>query len=637
MHSKILIIGHRGLGKTSFLNNFKKIKPDCIALDLDEEIAKSQSLSISEIFKNYGEKKFRELELETFLRIQSQFSSEQQLVLVAGAGFQVPEKHDFYVLWLQRKTDHLGRIFLNRPRLNSEVSAYQEYMQKYSEREVSYKKWAHDVLCLLEGQEEFSEFDKEYFDPKFELGGIFTLLPEHFKNYEYTKDILNKIIQHKPKFIELRDDLLSIEQIEFVLSIVNTKNILYSFRSNQNFQTSKNLVVKHNISFDWPIENGICDFASPYILSLHSTPELLSANNYLQDFENSESLENSKIPFFKLALKISNFKELKKYHEWMMQDSSRRVFVPMSNDGQFQWYRLWISLQSPIFFWRFGDFKNLNVAKDQIYFFDLVRQKAVQNRALKISNFAAILGQPVLASRTPLEQYEYFSSKNIPVYAIKIDKEEFKIAMEFLRNLGLKAAAVTSPLKEDLFNLSNHSTEISKDLKSSNTLVFSENNLNIHNTDIVGFQTQLKSEILGFNLQDSNIVVWGGGGTQAMLKKLLLYAIFYSSRTGAPVKDLEIESSPKNKTISEIHDSNKIEPNTIEVLVWAVGRKFYADNHKSCWPDQFKNLKVIIDLNYTQDSPGLEYAQKMNLKYISGITMFREQARAQREFWDLFF
>ena len=39
----------------------------------------------------------------------------------------------------------------------------------------------------------------------------------------------------------------------------------------------------------------------------------------------------------------------------------------------------------------------------------------------------------------------------------------------------------------------------------------------------------------------------------------------------------------------------------------------------------------MIDINYTEDSPGLEYALQVQAEYINGKEFFKEQAQKQRE------
>ena len=46
------------------------------------------------------------------------------------------------------------------------------------------------------------------------------------------------------------------------------------------------------------------------------------------------------------------------------------------------------------------------------------------------------------------------------------------------------------------------------------------------------------------------------------------------------------------------------------------------------------NPKLILDLNYSENSPGREYAHQVSARYISGKLLFVAQAKAQRAFWD---
>jgi shikimate 5-dehydrogenase len=65
------------------------------------------------------------------------------------------------------------------------------------------------------------------------------------------------------------------------------------------------------------------------------------------------------------------------------------------------------------------------------------------------------------------------------------------------------------------------------------------------------------------------------------------------------------------------------------VLIWAVGR---SRAHRA--PPAHLRPGLVLDLNYADDSPGLEYAATHGLAYQSGLGMFKLQAQAQRDFWD---
>jgi len=47
-------------------------------------------------------------------------------------------------------------------------------------------------------------------------------------------------------------------------------------------------------------------------------------------------------------------------------------------------------------------------------------------------------------------------------------------------------------------------------------------------------------------------------------------------------------------------------------------------------PKHWKPIRVI-DINYTEASPGLEYALQVQAQYTNGMNLFKEQAKKQRE------
>jgi len=87
----------------------------------------------------------------------------------------------------------------------------------------------------------------------------------------------------------------------------------------------------------------------------------------------------------------------------------------------------------------------------------------------------------------------------------------------------------------------------------------------------------------------------------------------YSARGGGPLAGFEdVDGGP-------------------DIVIWAVGRSRQA----ACqWPPSGWAPRLVVDLNYTEDSPGLEYAQRLGVAYQSGLNMFKTQAQRQREFWD---
>ncbi|MEZ4872970.1 MAG: hypothetical protein R2827_12190 [Bdellovibrionales bacterium] len=69
-----------------------------------------------------------------------------------------------------------------------------------------------------------------------------------------------------------------------------------------------------------------------------------------------------------------------------------------------------------------------------------------------------------------------------------------------------------------------------------------------------------------------------------------------------------------------------------EVLIWAAG----GYRKEMVWPLPEWKPNIIIDLNYTANSPAIEYSKKVGARYISGKEMFKLQALNQQKVWTSF-
>jgi shikimate 5-dehydrogenase len=96
---------------------------------------------------------------------------------------------------------------------------------------------------------------------------------------------------------------------------------------------------------------------------------------------------------------------------------------------------------------------------------------------VKAKKFAAVLGDPIYHSYSPEMHREFFAKKQMPFFAIPIPQQEFLEAFEFLQELGLAAAAVTSPLKDKI---------------GGNTWWKSDLETRTGNTDVLGLEEELQ-------------------------------------------------------------------------------------------------------------------------------------------------
>ena len=545
-----ILIGHRGAGKTSLLRRIQSYVPHATTVDLDEVIEKAEG-PINDIFSRQGEKKFRELEKKYFEQI---LASEKQkpLYISIGAGFEGDFPQDVRVLWVRRETDKYGHIIPGRPRLNPQASELATYRERFLSREDRYRSESHEILTIPEGFNRPNNEEKNFFSHQLKnVGGMITILP----NQKLDQQWLNDRLQFGIDAFELRDDLLTSEQKEWLL--------------------------KH-------VPEGKLHFPES-VHDLHHRDEGETLSDVLAHLE---ATNNAKKPL-KLAVKIHSFQELLEGDEWMQKDPHNRSFLPRSDDGRWQWYRL-LRYQMKLNFIREDEWSAL----DQPLLLDWVR------RPPHAKIFAAVLGDPVAHSFTPAEHSEFFASKEIPVFRIRMTENDWKSgALDILQKFGLRYAAVTSPLKYKAAMLCRGARPCAPTFSSINTIMWNDVTqewLGI-NTDYLGF------EVLISDIRDKkNIVVWGGGSLLPMLQHFLPDASFYSSRTGKLKQGTHLEKP--------------------DVILWATG-------HEGSHPPLSWKPKHVVDLHYHDFSPGLDYAERIGAAYISGMTMFKKQAEGQREFW----
>lgn len=604
--SLVAIVGHRGVGKSTFLKSLAGADfgmARVFTYDLDEIIEKGEQRSIGEMFSKNGETYFRDLEkkyLQTLVEcIESDFCrsskdfSEHHFIAI-GAGYAGTFEHFDEVLWLKRKTDKCGRIFLNRPRLDASRGPLEEYMSRVEGREKKYSDSATEVLTLIEGQnvQEFLAPWMGFSDV--DMGGVVTILPENLKaeldqDGEFARWI-QKRLDWNVELFEVRDDLVTETQWKRLKNFIPENRLLLSLRRSDSF-----LIKELSATKDWALELGANEgFAD--ITSLHERHRNESIDQAADRLEAMGA--SSRI--LKLAVMVENIDELQAGHRWAQRNPKKNVFLPRSEDGRWSWYRLIRFNEMSLGFWREGD----GSAFDQPTWMEVAANKS-------FSRFAAILGDPVVHSRSPGFHSDFFAKRGIGFLRIQADSLTLP-DLKFYRELGIEAFAVTSPLKEMAFSLLDikNIDESAQRLKAVNTLVWSGSEWKGFNTDVIG----LTSVIGGV---EGPSVLWGGGGTVSSVLEVLPKIHHYSARTGASANPWIEQNGSQDLT-----------------LIWAVGRS----QMKNCiYPPSHWRIGKIIDLNYSEDSPGLELSQARGIPYESGLRMFESQGMAQRKIWSKYF
>jgi shikimate 5-dehydrogenase len=632
--NKILIFGHRGVGKSAFLERCKDHYKNKIQnfFDLDQQIANFCNKSIADIFKQDGEAQFRVYEKQVFQRI---YKANENFVISVGGGFPVDEvPQDIHCIWLQRVSDQYGRIFFDRPRLEPGLSDLEEFLSRAKVRDDIFKVRADEKYLMPEGlglgSSRAIEIEAEIFSEKiiFPESSYFTIQSNLISSAQIDFSLgsmpsleENSLMKNSSHYLEktqnsgweLRDDLLSAEQINTITELYHPRSFLVSFRSSKLVSQTEALLRKLQIQCtaevfsDWALELGSPQ-STHSIISLHEYLPNENLDLFLVRLEFYSSGKNH----LKASPIIDSWSELEKLWLWQLQDPANRSVLPRSQEGRWCWFRLFMQGRQKINFWKDSE----GSALDQPSLFQWLGMQRTQSA----TSFSAILGSPVHLSQTPIEQMDFFSKMNCPVFAIELSEEEWAEGFATLDRMGLIAAAVTSPLKKTaMTSLSEeHLRGHVKQLGALNTLkkvtVGHETYWTATNTDLYGFKALADEAESVLRITQSKVVVWGGGGTLPVIREVYPDCIEYSLRTGRTRKE-------SNKEV-EVEFKDQLP----QILVWAAGPE-------SPFPPESLQPQLVIDLNYREDSQARAYAKNQNAIYISGLKMFKVQALYQREFW----
>jgi hypothetical protein len=244
---------------------------------------------------------------------------KSEFVISVGAGFDsqnIPS--DIEIVYICRRTDCDGRIFLNRPRLNPELDPLSESIQRYTDRDPQYRLRADLIYHMPEGISAPDETEKRILSQHFETENAYlTLAPNKLKQLSQFQKI------------ELRTDLFSTEEINKIIS-ENKNQFLISYRKfTQKLPFQKGLI-------DWALELGPVPselFHSDLIVSNHDDSILVA----IEKFNQSNKFHQ------KLCPVISTWDDLLTGHQWQQQDPNNRSFLPRSATSEkrskWRWYR----------------------------------------------------------------------------------------------------------------------------------------------------------------------------------------------------------------------------------------------------------------------------------------------------------
>ena len=433
------------------------------------------------------------------------------------------------------------------------------------------------------------------------------------------------------RFVELRDDLLSDQELTQCARALPREQTLLSLRRPRTDHVALVDLLAPAL-LDVACELGEMPSALTARIASSPTVKLIRSCHSRTAQESVSALLDrltAEIPepqIIKVAIPIANLAELWDGHRWRLRNPQRHIFLPIASDGsgRFRFYRLLTADQQLLHFLRDLDSP---LIPDQPAPAEWTSRQQIPIPNIDPIPFAAILGNPVEHSRTPEYHAQFFARYGMPVLKVRITDEDLRSCdvLSVLRDLGLRAAAVTSPLKTWLrasivaMGGAWEVIDAQDPQDAGNTMVVHRNgNIIGCSTDGTGLRAAWRdtlrdqSGVLG---AVPNLAVFGGGGLLSLLRSVFPSALFISARTG------EVRTSRDEPALSN-------DPPSVAAVVWSVGRNRYRNP-----PPDWLRPQLVFDLNYAADSPGRDFAQAVGAQYVDGSRFFEHQAAAQQQFW----
>ncbi len=241
-----------------------------------------------------------------------------------------------------------------------------------------------------------------------------------------------------------------------------------------------------------------------------------------------------------------------------------------------------------------------------------------------------VIGNPIDHSLSPKLHNHWLKENNIDaIYdKKKIDENDIENIITKLKNKQISGINVTVPFKKIVIPYLDKLSLEAEQTQSVNTILLNNDNLEGHNTDIVGFIKSIKN--LNFDIKDKKIFILGAGGVVPSiifaLNKLNVSKIIISNRTKKKAEDLK--SQFNNLEILDWGDINDF-----DVIINATSLGLNKESINLDF-SKFTNNKLFYDVIYNPaETNFLKEGKKLGNRTENGKLMFIYQAFEAFKLW----
>ena len=241
-----------------------------------------------------------------------------------------------------------------------------------------------------------------------------------------------------------------------------------------------------------------------------------------------------------------------------------------------------------------------------------------------------VIGNPINHSLSPKLQSYWLKENNINATydKMKLDSKEIKNLIDDIRRQIIAGCNVTVPFKKEVIPFLDELSLEAELTQSVNTIIYKNNNLVGHNTDIAGFDKAIKS--LSINMKGKKIFVLGSGGVVPSiiyaLKKMNVSEITVSNRTRQKAEEL-------NESFKNIKIIDWGEMIDFDVVINATSLGLNNEFINLDFSKTGKN-KLFYDVIYNPTETNfLKEGRRLGNKVENGKLMFIYQALESFKLW----
>ncbi len=241
-----------------------------------------------------------------------------------------------------------------------------------------------------------------------------------------------------------------------------------------------------------------------------------------------------------------------------------------------------------------------------------------------------VIGNPIEHSLSP--KLHNFWIKNYNINAVynkqKLEEKEIDNFIQQIKQKKITGSNITVPFKKVIISHLDQLSLEAKQTQSVNTIVFKDNNLIGHNTDIEGFTKAIKN--INYDMKGKKIFILGAGGVVSSiifaLKKMEVSEIIITNRTKQKANNLKNQFN-----ILKVLDWGSIPEFDVVINATSLGLNNEIINL------DFSNVgngKLFYDVIYNpKETHFLKIGKKLGNKVENGKLMFVYQASEAFKLW----